>query len=170
MGQAIGESLLDKTPATSAESGDKMYIVQGGVDKQIDVADMPFGGGSLPSTERTGSGDTYTLVQGGTKKEIDYDNLIGSSSVIAANDVDWATDTHYTKTLSGNTTLTFSNIVIYKTITLEITGSFTLTLPTTIPAAKYSDYDGTKINLIHIYCIDDSSGTEKYDVILNKVD
>ena len=124
----------------------------------------------LAAATRIGTGDKVYIVQSATDKQLDYDNLIGSSDAISALDVDWSTDTHYTKTLSGNTTLTFSNIVILKTITLEITGSFTLTLPTTIPAAKYSDYDGTKINLIHIYCIDDSIGTEKYDVILNLVD
>lgn len=53
--------------------------------------------------------------------------------VISASDIDWRPGNVYTKTLSANTTLTFSNVPDGKTIVVEITntaGNFTLTWPT----------------------------------------
>lgn len=39
------QKLTDLTVATSTGTGDKFYVVQGGVDKQVDFDNMPSGGG-----------------------------------------------------------------------------------------------------------------------------
>lgn len=59
--------------------------------------------------------------------------IIGTQVTISASAIDWHGGTHFTKTLSGNTTFTFSNnadtlsIIVFITNT---TGNFTVTWPT----------------------------------------
>jgi len=62
--------------------------------------------------------------------------------------VDFSSAQVFTKTLSGNTTLTFSNDDIGMVKDLVITGDFTLTLPAGSTVA--GEYDGTVSNLIQI--------------------
>jgi len=62
--------------------------------------------------------------------------------------VDFNSAQVFTKTLSGNTTLTFSNDDIGMVKDLVITGDFTLTLPAGSTVA--GEYDGTVSNLIQI--------------------
>ena len=76
------------------------------------------------------------------------------SSAISALDVDWSTSFAYTKTLTGNTVFTFSNLYI-GIKTLIITGNFTVGFPTGFTLTNGSEaYDGTKVNLIEIICWD----------------
>ena len=70
-----------------------------------------------------------------------------TSSALATN-VDFSSAQVFTKTLSGNTTLTFSNDDIGMVKDLVITGDFTLTLPAGSTVA--GEYDGTVSNLIQI--------------------
>lgn len=58
--------------------------------------------------------------------------LLKTTSVLGANDVDWSLQGPFEKTITGNTTLTFSNAVDGQTIVLHVlsTGAFTLALPT----------------------------------------
>jgi hypothetical protein len=71
-----------------------------------------------------------------------------TTSAALATNVDFATAQVFTKTLSGNTTLTFSNDEIGMVKDLVITGDFTLTLPSGSTVA--GTYDGTVSNLIQI--------------------
>ena len=71
-----------------------------------------------------------------------------TTSAALATDVDFSTAQVFTKTLSGNTTLTFSNDEIGMVKDLVITGNFTLTLPSGSTVA--GTYDGTVSNLIQI--------------------
>ena len=71
-----------------------------------------------------------------------------TTSAALATDVDFSTAQVFTKTLSGNTTLTFSNDEIGMVKDLVITGDFTLTLPSGSTVA--GTYDGTVSNLIQI--------------------
>ena len=71
-----------------------------------------------------------------------------TTSAALSTDVDFSTAQVFTKTLSGNTTLTFSNAEIGMVKDLVITGNFTLTLPAGSTVA--GEYDGTVSNLIQI--------------------
>ena len=71
-----------------------------------------------------------------------------TTSAALATNVDFATAQVFTKTLSGATTLTFSNTEIGMVKDLVITGDFALTLPTGSTVAGV--YDGTVSNLIQV--------------------
>ena len=80
-----------------------------------------------------------------------------STSVISALDVDWSASQVYTKTLTGNTVLTFSNLYIGVKC-LIITGNFTIGFPTGFTLTNGSEaYDGTKECLLEVYCYDTST-------------
>jgi hypothetical protein len=70
------------------------------------------------------------------------------TSAALTTNVDFATAQVFTKTLSGATTLTFSNTSIGMVKDLVITGDFALTLPVGTTVA--GTYDGTVSNLIQI--------------------
>ena len=72
-----------------------------------------------------------------------------TTSAALATDVDFSIAQVFTKTLSANTTLTFSNDEIGMVKDLVITGDFTLTFPTGSKIAT-GTYDGTVSNLIQI--------------------
>jgi hypothetical protein len=72
-----------------------------------------------------------------------------TTSAALATDVDFSTAQVFTKTLSANTTLTFSNDEIGMVKDLVITGDFTLTFPAGSKIAT-GTYDGTVSNLIQI--------------------
>jgi hypothetical protein len=72
-----------------------------------------------------------------------------TSAVISASDIDFATAQVFTKTLTGDTTFTFSNTDIGMVKDLVITGDFVITWPagTKIAAGTYS---GSVSNLIQV--------------------
>jgi hypothetical protein len=71
-----------------------------------------------------------------------------TTSAALSTNVDFSTAQVFTKTLSANTTLTFSNTEIGMVKDLVITGDFTLTLPAGSTVA--GTYDGTVSNLIQV--------------------
>lgn len=71
-----------------------------------------------------------------------------TSAAVAASNVDFSTAQVFTKTLSADTTLTFSNASIGMVKDLVITGDHTLTLPAGSTVA--GTYDGTVSNLIQV--------------------
>ena len=75
-----------------------------------------------------------------------------TTSAALATDVDFSTAQVFTKTLSGNTTLTFSNDEIGMVKDLVITGDFTLTFPAGSKTAT-GEYDGTVSNLIQVLVV-----------------
>jgi hypothetical protein len=82
---------------------------------------------------------------------IDYARMgteFTTSAVISASDVDFSTAQVFTKTLTANTTLTFSNASVGMVKDLIITGNFTLTLPA--GSTVTGTYDGTVSNLIQV--------------------
>lgn len=70
------------------------------------------------------------------------------TSAALATDVDFSSAQVFTKTLTGATTLTFSNASIGMVKDLVITGDFALTLPAGSTVA--GTYDGTVSNLIQV--------------------
>ena len=96
---------------------------------------------------------------------IDYANMgaeFTTSAVISASDVDFSSAAVFTKTLSANTTLTFSNVSTGMVKDLVITGDFTLTLPASVKTIK-GTYDGTVSNLIQI--VSTNGSTEQWATI-----
>ena len=85
-----------------------------------------------------------------------------TAAVISASDVDWSTAAVHTKTLSANTTLTFSNVSTGMVVDLVITGNFTLTLPASVKEIT-GTYDGTVSNLIQI--VSTNGNTEQWATI-----
>lgn len=87
---------------------------------------------------------------------------------ISASDVDWSAGAIFTKTLTGNTTLTFSNYQLDKIIVLEITGNFSLTFPATVNILS-GVYDGTLANYITLHCTTSTGGSEEVWGSISKV-
>ena len=96
---------------------------------------------------------------------ISYDKMANeftTSSVISASDVDFSFAQVFTKTLTANTTLTFSNVQTGMVKDLVITGDFTLTLPASVKTIT-GTYDGTVSNLIQI--VSTNGSTEQWATI-----
>tara|TARA_R110001606_G_scaffold256000_1_gene404118 strand:+ start:1481 stop:1915 length:435 start_codon:yes stop_codon:yes gene_type:complete len=72
-----------------------------------------------------------------------------TSAVIAASDVDFSTAQIFTKTLTADTTFTFSNANVGMVKDLIITGSFVPTFPVGSKVVA-GTYDGTVSNLIQV--------------------
>jgi len=72
-----------------------------------------------------------------------------TAATLSASDVDFSTAQVFTKTLTANDTLTFSNVSTGMVKDLVITGNFTLTLPSSVKVIS-GTYDGTVSNLIQI--------------------
>ena len=85
-----------------------------------------------------------------------------TSATISASDVDWSAAAVHTKTLSANTTLTFSNVSTGMVIDLVIDGDYTLTLPASVKEIS-GTYDGTVSNLIQI--VSTNGATEQWATI-----
>ena len=85
-----------------------------------------------------------------------------TAAAISASDVDWSSAAVHTKTLSANTTLTFSNVSTGMVVDLVITGNYTLTLPASVKEIT-GTYDGTVSNLIQI--VSTNGATEQWATI-----
>lgn len=85
-----------------------------------------------------------------------------TAAAISASDVDWSSAAVHTKTLSANTTLTFSNVSTGMVVDLVITGNFTLTLPASVKEIT-GTYDGTVSNLIQV--VSTNGNTEQWATI-----
>ncbi len=76
-------------------------------------------------------------------------------TAIAASDIDFKTGVSFTKTITANTTFTFSNYKVGDIKMVELTGNFTVTWPTGSKRVSTSSYDGTATpNFIQIECTD----------------
>ena len=85
-----------------------------------------------------------------------------TAAALSGTAVDWATAAVFTKTLSANTTLTFSNVSTGMVVDLVITGNYTLTLPASVKEIT-GTYDGTVSNLIQV--VSTNGSTEQWATI-----
>ena len=118
---------------------------------------------TLPTATGTlvGTGDTSSVTLG----------MLGASfkSIVALSgtEVNWANGQVFTKTLSGNTTLSFTGVETGMQINLVISGNYTLTLPTSVKELDgASTYDGSGEHLISI--VSTNGSTEQFATI-NKI-
>ena len=83
---------------------------------------------------------------------VSYDKLgaeFTTAAAISASDVDFSSAQVFTKTLTADTTLTFSNVSTGMVKDLVLTGSYVLTLPSSVKVIS-GTYDGTVSNLIQV--------------------
>lgn len=92
-------------------------------------------------------------------------DLVGVVAMSTDN-VDWSAGAIFTKTLTANTTLTFSNYQLDKNIFLEIDGNFSLNFPTNVILIS-GEYVGTTTNYITLHCTNAGSGSEEVWAIIN---
>lgn len=93
---------------------------------------------------------------------VSYDKLgseFTTATALSASDVDFSTAQVFTKTLTANDTLTFSNVSTGMVKDLVITGDFSLTLPASVKVIS-GTYDGTVSNLIQI--VSTNGATEQW--------
>jgi len=93
---------------------------------------------------------------------VSYDKLgseFTTAAVISASDVDFSTAQVFTKTISADTTLTFSNVSTGMVKDIVITGTGTLTLPASVKVIS-GTYDGSVGNLIQI--VSTNGATEQW--------
>ena len=125
------------------------------------VLTLPTATGTFVATGDTGSVATAMVAN----DAINYSKLgaeYTTSAAISASDVDWSSAAVHTKTLSANTTLTFSNVSTGMTVDLVISGNYTLTLPASVKEIT-GTYDGTVANLIQI--VSTNGSTEQWATI-----
>jgi hypothetical protein len=91
-------------------------------------------------------------------------NEFTTSSAISASSVDFSAASIFTKTLSANTTLTFSNVSTGMVKTLVISGDYSLTLPSSVKTLN-GTYSGTATNVIQL--ISTNGSTEIFATISN---
>ena len=150
-------SLLDDTNLVTSVNTQVGAVV-------LDSDDIAEGSTNLYNQTHTGdvTGATALTI---ANDVIDYANMgaeFTTSATISASDVDFSSAAVFTKTLSANTTLTFSNVSTGMVKDLVITGDFTLTLPASVKTIT-GTYDGTVSNLIQI--VSTNGSTEQWATI-----
>ena len=130
------------------------------------VLTLPTATGTIVAT-----GDTGSVASGMIAADaVGYDKLgaeFTTAAALGGTEVNWASATTFTKTLGGNTTLTFTGVQTGMQINLVISGNYTLTLPSSVKElTNASTYDGSGENLISI--VSTNGNTEQFATI-NKV-
>lgn len=90
-----------------------------------------------------------------------------SRQSVSSTSIDWSAGGLFTKTIAGNTTFTFSNLQLNKTITLVLSGNFTVTLPAYCKKIS-GTYDGSAINYIQFHCTNSTGGSEEVWYTISK--
>ena len=160
---SLATNILRKITWANFKALFQAILVSGTNIKTINSTTL-LGSGNIaitPNADHTGD------VTGATALTIAADKvlhgMIGvefkSISAIGASNVDWSLAKVYTKTLTANTTLTFSNLRV-GVKNLEISGNFTLALPTGFKLIS-AGYVGTGavMNFIQIVCTNSSTPT-----------
>ena len=138
-------SLLDDTNLITS--------VDGGTGLEVDTTT-----GDVTVSISDGGVDTLQLADDG----VTYDKMaeeFTTAAVISASDVDFSSAAVFTKTISGNTTLTFSSVETGMVKDLVITGAYTLALPASVKTIT-GMYDGSVGNLIQI--VSTNGATEQW--------
>ena len=146
---------------------DKGVIVGAGTGNVTSVA--PGASGNYLKSDGTNWTSSSNVTPGDAT--ISYPKLSSTLTgivAISASNVDWSAGGIYTKTLSANTTLTFSNYQLDKMIVLQISGDYTLALPTTVNIISGS-YDGKVMNYITLHCTKEIATEEVWAMINQQV-
>jgi len=145
-----------------ATDGDATLNVVGGdgITANADEIEVSVDDSTIELSATDGSGVVRIKDDGVT-----YDKMgaeFTTAAVISASDVDFSSAAVFTKTISGTTTLTFSNVETGMVKDLVITGTGTLTLPASVKTIT-GTYDGSVSNLIQI--VSTNGSTEQWATI-----
>ena len=149
------------TELYSDDAGDVGSIIAGtGIAVDQATGDVTITNNS-PNATHTGdvTGSTALTIANDVISYAKMADEFTTSAVISASDVDFSSAQVFTKTLSGATTLTFSNVSTGMVKDLVITGDFTLSLPASVKTIS-GTYDGTVSNLIQI--VSTNGATEQW--------
>ena len=105
-----------------------------------------------------------------TDNSVTYAKLnstLTSRQALVSGALDWSLGGVYTRSLTANTTFTFSNLQLNKTITLVLSGNYTITLPTYCKRISGS-YDGSTANYIQLHCTNATGGSEEVWFTISK--
>ena len=105
-----------------------------------------------------------------TDNSVTYAKLnstLTSRQALVSGALDWSLGGVYTRSLTANTTFTFSNLQLNKTITLVLSGKYTITLPTYCKRISGS-YDGSTANYIQLHCTNATGGSEEVWFTISK--
>lgn len=114
--------------------------------------------------------DYFYSVRGATDQRQKLDTLRkGVRATLSGTSIDWNSATDFVKTLTQNEIFTDANLPTgsnTKVITLSFTGDFSITFP-----AYWSnyggEYDGTVNNLIVVFCLNGTGGSEDIRYIIH---
>lgn len=135
-----------------ATSGDASLAVGAGTGITVNADDIQISDGGVDTLQLADDGVTYAKMG----------SEFTTAATISASDVDFSSAAVFTKTISGTTTLTFSNVSTGMVKDLVITGTGSLVLPTSVKTIT-GTYDGTVSNLIQI--VSTNGSTEQWATI-----
>ena len=167
-GVTLADGDVQVRTGTGAVAKIKMYCESSNAHFQTIQAQPHSAASSAVLTLPTSTG---TLVGTGDTSSVSHSMLGASFKTIVAlgsgTSVDWSAGQVFTKTLSGDTILTFANVSTGMQINLVIDGNYTLTLPTSVKELNgASTYDGSGEHLISI--VSTNGSTEQFATI-NKI-
>lgn len=164
--KSLFSALVDKMvhfydSATAKMLSTGVEFVSAGILKLKSIILTTNSGTALPNELGT---DGTNVVFGASKKKLAFKDeifehnvrgkVIESTGVTGTYNCDLNAATSWILTLTGNTTIDFTNMILADetiTISMNVTGNFTLTFPSWLKLSPYADlYDGTKINRIVI--------------------
>lgn len=167
-GPDIAVPVVVSNGGTGCSSFPNNSILVGAGAFKINHVSLPSAGYVITSN---GAGGWFTEAQSPGVGAITYSklasDLVDRVSITESN-IDWSIGAIYTKTLTENTTLTFSNYRTNKTITLIISGDYTLSFPSSVKVVN-GVYDGTVSNYITLHCISSDSGSEIVWMFINNI-
>jgi hypothetical protein len=107
-----------------------------------------------------------TPVEGLSDSSVTYEKIasdLKSSEPVSAENIDWSSAGVFTKSISADTTFTFSNLQLNKVITIILSGDYVITWPSYMDADHLisGSYDGTTTNYIQVHCTNDAGGSEE---------
>ena len=166
-GVTVNDGDIQMRTGTGSVAKIKMYCESSNAHFQTIQAAPHSAGSSAVLTLPTATG---TIVGTGDTSSVSLGMLAANfktSVALSGTEVNWASGQVFTKTLSGNTTLTFTGVETGMQINLVISGNYTLTLPSSVKElTNASTYDGSGENLISI--VSTNGNTEQFATI-NKV-
>jgi hypothetical protein len=128
---------------------------------------LPGTSGNILVSDGTSWVSGNSAIEYGTVTYSKLSSDLVDSVVISASDIDWSQGSIFTKTLTANTTLTFSNYQLGKNIFLEIDGYFSLSFPSSVIIIS-GEYIGSVLNYISLHCTNATSGNEEVWVTINQ--
>ena len=166
-GITIADGSIQMRTGTGSVAEIRMYCESSNAHYQTLKAQPHASASSAVLTLPTATG---TLVGTGDTSSVSHSMLGASFKTIVAlsgTSVDWSAGQVFTKTLSGDTTLTFTGVSTGMQINLVIDGNYTITLPTSVKELNgASTYDGSGEHLISI--VSTNGSTEQFATI-NKI-